>query len=373
MDGPPAGARVDFSRRHCSESAERGTQFLPGTPSIPAPSSRPRRTRSQRFAGWICAGALLAVAGACTGAIAVPLPRTVTITADGMTQTRWIFGQSVRDALSASKVALGVGDRLVPAPDTALRWGMQIEVVRAVPFELKLGGSPHEVSPAGATVGDALTALGITLGPGDRVYPPAGTPLTPAMRVTVVRREWQSWVESRPIPVTSETVNDTTLFKGQRVLRSTGRPGTEQRTVNVLYADGRLRTMLVGGWSVAQAPAPRITAVGTRAMVASRGAFAGREYVVFEATAYYPGPNNFGGGVGPRTAIGIAAERGVVAVDPSVIRLGSHLYIEGYGYAIAGDTGGNIQGRRIDLCYNTYSEAMQFGRRPVRVFILDQP
>ena len=92
---------------------------------------------------------------------------------------------------------------------------------------------------------------------------------------------------------------------------------------------------------------------------------------MFEATAYYPGPRNFGGGVGPRTATGMIAGRGVVAVDPSVIPLGTHLYIEGYGYAVAGDTGGNIRGRRIDLCYNTYDEAISFGRQPVKVFILD--
>ena len=65
------------------------------------------------------------------------------------------------------------------------------------------------------------------------------------------------------------------------------------------------------------------------------------------------------------------AGRGVVAVDPSVIPLGTHLYVEGYGYAVAGDTGGNIRGRRVDLCYNTYDEAIRFGRQQVRVFILD--
>jgi 3D (Asp-Asp-Asp) domain-containing protein len=91
-----------------------------------------------------------------------------------------------------------------------------------------------------------------------------------------------------------------------------------------------------------------------------------------EATAYNPGPRNYGGGVGNWTATGRLARRGVVAVDPSVIPLGTRVYVEGYGYALAADTGGMIKGLRIDLCYNTYQEAMQFGRHVVTVYLLDQ-
>ncbi len=86
-----------------------------------------------------------------------------------------------------------------------------------------------------------------------------------------------------------------------------------------------------------------------------------------EATAYLPSD---GGGSGI-TAIGIPAAYGVVAVDPSIIPLGSRLYIPGYGTAIAADTGGAIYGYRIDLCMESYAEAMDFGRRVVTVYILD--
>ena len=86
-----------------------------------------------------------------------------------------------------------------------------------------------------------------------------------------------------------------------------------------------------------------------------------------EATAYLPSD---GGGSGI-TAIGIPATYGVVAVDPSIIPLGSRLYIPGYGTAIAADTGGAIYGYRIDLCMESYAEAMDFGRRVVTVYILD--
>jgi 3D (Asp-Asp-Asp) domain-containing protein len=73
-----------------------------------------------------------------------------------------------------------------------------------------------------------------------------------------------------------------------------------------------------------------------------------------------------------RTATGLPARYGVVAVDPRVIRLGSHLYIEGYGAAIAADTGGAIRGNRIDLCMDSLRSAINWGRQPVKVYVLQE-
>jgi 3D (Asp-Asp-Asp) domain-containing protein len=71
------------------------------------------------------------------------------------------------------------------------------------------------------------------------------------------------------------------------------------------------------------------------------------------------------------TALGYHAGHGIVAVDPRVIPLGTHLFIPGYGPAIAGDTGGAIKGSRIDLGFNSFSDALQFGRREITVYVLN--
>ena len=99
----------------------------------------------------------------------------------------------------------------------------------------------------------------------------------------------------------------------------------------------------------------------------SRGAQRYSNALTMEATAYIPSDGN-GDGI---TATGMVAQHGVVAVDPSVIPLGSRLYIPGYGEAIAADTGGAIYGDRIDLCMDSYGEAMNFGRRYVTVYVLN--
>ena len=85
-----------------------------------------------------------------------------------------------------------------------------------------------------------------------------------------------------------------------------------------------------------------------------------------EATAYLPTDGSAAG----LTAMGIPATRGIVAVDPDVIPLGSRVYIPGYGEALAADTGGAIYGYRIDLCMEDYYQAMDFGRRVITVFVL---
>jgi 3D (Asp-Asp-Asp) domain-containing protein len=73
-----------------------------------------------------------------------------------------------------------------------------------------------------------------------------------------------------------------------------------------------------------------------------------------------------------RTATGMQAHYGVVAVDPRVIRLGSRVFIEGYGTAIAADTGGAIVGNRIDLCMDSLRSAINWGRQPVKVYVLQE-
>jgi 3D (Asp-Asp-Asp) domain-containing protein len=85
------------------------------------------------------------------------------------------------------------------------------------------------------------------------------------------------------------------------------------------------------------------------------------------ATAYSA---DCGAGCDGMTAIGRRAGFGIVAVDPRVIPIGTHLYIPGYGFAVAGDTGGDIVGNRIDLGFDTLQDAMRFGRQDVKVYRL---
>lgn len=69
------------------------------------------------------------------------------------------------------------------------------------------------------------------------------------------------------------------------------------------------------------------------------------------------------------TATGLPVGWGVVAVDPNVIPLGSHMYVPGYGQAVAADTGGAIIGNRIDLWFPTIAQAYAWGTRIVTITV----
>ncbi|WP_053083780.1 3D domain-containing protein [Rubeoparvulum massiliense] len=90
--------------------------------------------------------------------------------------------------------------------------------------------------------------------------------------------------------------------------------------------------------------------------------------MVVETTAFNSSETN----LSDYTAIGLKTRKGIVAVDPSVIPLGTHLYIEGYGYAVAADRGGAIKGNKVDVYMETLNEAKQYGRKKnIKVFVLD--
>ena len=88
--------------------------------------------------------------------------------------------------------------------------------------------------------------------------------------------------------------------------------------------------------------------------------------MTMHASAYSaqdPGNSNY-------TATGSRLKKGIVSVDPRIIPLGTKMFIEGYGYAVADDVGGAIKGSRIDLAFNSRAEALRFGRQTVKVYIL---
>ena len=93
---------------------------------------------------------------------------------------------------------------------------------------------------------------------------------------------------------------------------------------------------------------------------------------IMESTAYSSDPaDTLGGGTVTATGQNLLTNPMAVAVDPNVIPLGTRLYVEGYGEAIASDTGGAIKGNIVDVHFSTYEQCIQWGRRQVKVTILE--
>ena len=167
--------------------------------------------------------------------------------------------------------------------------------------------------------------------------------------------------QKKEVMTSKQTVGDALIELGYNLEDVEAAPGLDtkiQENLDIVVKDSAAKLQALARQREEQMKPKVQTEMGQRAY---------RNVYTMEATAYLPSD---GGGSGI-TATGIAAARGVVAVDPNVIPLGSRVYIPGYGVAIAADTGGAIRGERIDLCMESYGEAMNFGRRYVEVYVLD--
>ena len=98
------------------------------------------------------------------------------------------------------------------------------------------------------------------------------------------------------------------------------------------------------------------------------------KYFLMTATAYYPGPECCHPYADGLTATGAKAGRGCIAIDPEngPLKLGQKVFVEGYGYGICNDVGEAITEWELDLCYETLEEAKGYGRKLVKVYIIEK-
>jgi 3D (Asp-Asp-Asp) domain-containing protein len=120
------------------------------------------------------------------------------------------------------------------------------------------------------------------------------------------------------------------------------------------------------------APIPTQYAMAQSSGTPSRHMFSRSRVLNMVATAYPPNPRHPWSTTRSNTASGRPARFGLVATDSRVIPMGAMLFVEGYGFAVAADRGSAIRGNRIDLCMETLAECRAYGRRRVRVHVLQQ-
>jgi uncharacterized protein YabE (DUF348 family) len=297
------------------------------------------------------------------------LRKEVTVVVAGRSRQHVTYSRTVEQVLTEARVTIGRGDEVSPQLSTGLTEGARIVIRRAVPLTMTVDGKTVRVTTAAATVRDLLHRRAIVLGEHDKVYPAANSPLWHGAKVRVLRITHRVVAERTEIPFRVIAAKDPATPRGIVRVKQSGRSGIRERLFRLTFADRIVVNRTLVGERIVRTPLDRVISLGAQVLIVSRGQFAGKELLQMIATAYSPWCCP---GVKAITAIGMRAGYGIVAIDPAIIPLGSRLYIEGYGYAIAGDTGGAIKGLRIDLGFDTKREAIRFGRRPVRVYIIER-
>jgi 3D (Asp-Asp-Asp) domain-containing protein len=182
--------------------------------------------------------------------------------------------------------------------------------------------------------------------------------------VKVIRRHEEIITEVEKIPFTQEFKNTMKITKGFTKTIQKGQPGFKEVKYKVIYEEGEEKYRELLSEQTIKSPRPEIILKGerTKVVMASGRPIHAKEILTMEASAYTH--------TGNTTFTGIYPEVGTIAVDPNIIPLGTRLWVEGYGYGIAEDTGKAIKGNKIDLFMETRRECLFWGRRKVRVYIL---
>jgi 3D (Asp-Asp-Asp) domain-containing protein len=238
---------------------------------------------------------------------------------------------------------------------------------RAIPVEVVTPHHRYRTWTTAYRVKDVLSRLHIALAPLDVVKPRLDALIRRPTIINVLRRWYVTREMTSAVPFSTVYVPDANMYVGNRSILTRGADGKRVVMTRVLMQDGKPIRTTVALTRMLQPVVNRLVAVGTDNTVSRGGQVIQftREITVV-ATAYWPNPAWSNG----YTATGMRAQYGVVAVDPQVIPLGTHLYIPGYGFAVAADTGGAIVGDRIDLCFNSESAALNWGRQTVQVFVV---
>lgn len=312
----------------------------------------------------------------------------VALNVDGEAMEVVTYSKTVEDLIEKEEIQFDEGAYINVPLEAEIEKDMDLEIVNPKTYILREKDDLKRVRSIHETVEEVLEDLEVELGDLDYVEPASTTKLEENDTINVFRVKETEEVKEIEIPFEKKQEKTSKLFKGQEKLDQKGEKGIKEEHIKKRYVNGELINKEIVKEEVTKEKKDHIVLIGTKEkpkpkpkpkQTASRGLSGSRSQgsssgsvsrtLTMSATAYTDNVSSQGKWVG-QTATGMTPRRGVVAVDPNVIPLGTRLYIQGYGNAIAGDTGGAIKGNRIDLFFDTAAQVRSFGRRTIKVQIL---
>ena len=266
--------------------------------------------------------------------------------------------QTVGEALQEAGITIYAADGVEPAPGSWLTPDLQIQVRRSMPLTVHVDGRVIQTRSHHTSSAAVLAEMGIGMVGMDYVRPGPEAQLSAGSVVEVVRVTEDFRTEDEPIPYETRYQATDQLEIDNRALLQSGVPGVLRRRVRVRYENGSSVSEAADGEWVASQPVDEIIGFGTNIVVRSvetpDGFFEYWRVVRMRVTSYTAAssgkaPDHPAYGI---TASGLRAGTGIVAVDPTVVPFRTWVYVPGYGTGYAGDTGGGVKGRWIDLGYD---------------------
>lgn len=263
-------------------------------------------------------------------------------------QIDYVYGQDVID----TELYSGISDN------------MEINIRKAVQIPVTADGKTEVVTILPMTAEELLKELDIKVGEKDIVEPALDHKLQKGDGLCVKRVTTDIAVEEVTTDYEIRYVADYSMSIGKTAVVQEGATGIVQNTYDVVFVDGAESSRTLKETEVLRQKQDTVISYG---MNISSGIPSGLQYKTkisgVKAVAY-----NFSGN--PKGAYGLPCAYGTCAVDKNVIPLGSLLYIEGYGYAVANDVGTGIKGNIVDLYMEDSRQCGVWGARTVNVYVI---
>ncbi|HEX21037.1 MAG TPA: DUF348 domain-containing protein, partial [Actinobacteria bacterium] len=253
---------------------------------------------------------------------------------------------TVADFLKSQEISFSPHDEVKPQPDSLLLPGTKVTVKHAVPVVLEVNGHKQVIMSPAIDVNHLLRQIGVDPKADILVSPVGFRSLLAGTTVNVNHLERRLENIDTEIAFATKRVDDNSLLKGRTRVVAKGESGINRRVIEHILAGDREIDSHIKSEGVIKEPVAKVVKVGTKILrlalaptakpvPANVSVSRGGRSMFMSATGYASGD---GGGAGSRTAMGTGVYKGIVAVDPRVIPLGTRLYIDGYGPALAADT-----------------------------------
>ncbi|MCY8233832.1 G5 and 3D domain-containing protein [Priestia endophytica] len=306
--------------------------------------------------------------------------RPIQLTIDDKKEKVWTTADTVEGLLKQEGIKLNEHDQVSPSLKKGIEKNDQVQINKAFQFTFNYKGETKKVWSTSTTVADFLAHHKIQKDDMDQVNPSLSTKVEPGMNVTYTDIEKVTDVVEEPVNHAVVKKEDPTLPKGQEKVLKEGQDGVVKKEYEITKENGQNVSKELLTEEPLKEKQDRVIAVGAKVdkpvsqtagvvNVSSKGQ-SGKEITV-SATAYTASCNGCSGTTANGMNLKANPNAKVIAVDPNVIPLGSKVYVEGYGYATAADTGGAIKGHRIDVFFADKSQAYKWGRRNITVRVVN--
>ncbi|MCL6605995.1 MAG: ubiquitin-like domain-containing protein [Paenibacillus sp.] len=316
---------------------------------------------------------------------------------DGQVQALETRESLLGDVLAKEQISLQPHDQISLGLSDKLEDGDRVVITRAKQFSLTADGETKTLYTTEGTIAQTINKLGIELKGSDKIFPSLDTTVAANMEIKIVRINKQTVERTESLPFRIIKTADPSLTKGTVRVAQAGKPGVMIQYIEKVYQDGELASMRMIGKEVQTVTKDKIIAVGTKPIPIPKPVVAVKtSTTTSKSTKVSANSTNVTSkagvdfdykkviknvsmtaysseepGIGTRTASGTRVTEGrTIAVDPDIIPMGWWVYIEGLGFRRAEDTGGAINGNKIDVYYDSLSNARNFGRKSRTVYVI---